>query len=42
MESYESGETLKANSLRLSVSKSHSFSGYDPPQQTRILTKQGM
>ncbi|XP_073981672.1 R3H domain containing protein encore isoform X3 [Rhodnius prolixus] len=40
VESYESGETLKANSLRLSVSKSHSFSGYDPPQQTRILTKQ--
>ncbi|KAK9512005.1 hypothetical protein O3M35_000560 [Rhynocoris fuscipes] len=40
VESYESGEALKANSLRLSVSKSHSFSGYDPPQQTRILTKQ--
>ncbi|XP_014245250.1 cAMP-regulated phosphoprotein 21-like isoform X3 [Cimex lectularius] len=40
VESYESGDTLRENSLRLSVAKSHSFNGYDPPQQTRILTKQ--
>lgn len=53
VESYESGDTLRANSLRLSVSKSHSFNGYEPQQQmgqqvsqqqappTRVLTKQG-
>ncbi|CAH1403798.1 unnamed protein product [Nezara viridula] len=47
VESYESGDTLRANSLRLSVSKSHSFNGYEAPQQpphhppsTRVLTKQ--
>lgn len=48
VESYESGDTLRANSLRLSVSKSHSFNGYEsqqqPPQHhppsTRVLTKQ--
>ncbi|XP_066908902.1 cAMP-regulated phosphoprotein 21 isoform X4 [Halyomorpha halys] len=47
VESYESGDTLRANSLRLSVSKSHSFNGYESQQQpqhhspsTRVLTKQ--
>ncbi|KAL1140419.1 hypothetical protein AAG570_000351, partial [Ranatra chinensis] len=40
VESYESSDTLRANSLRLSVSKSHSFNGYDPPQNARVLTKQ--
>ncbi|BES97496.1 R3H domain [Nesidiocoris tenuis] len=40
VESYETSDTLRANSLRLSVSKSHSFNGYEPQTQTRILTKQ--
>uniref|UniRef100_A0A0A9W225 cAMP-regulated phosphoprotein 21 n=2 Tax=Lygus hesperus TaxID=30085 RepID=A0A0A9W225_LYGHE len=40
VESYEGSDTLRANSLRLSVSKSHSFNGYEPQAQTRILTKQ--
>jgi len=41
VESYESGDSLRSNSLRLSaVSKSHSFNGYENQPNTRILTKQ--
>ncbi|XP_039298409.1 cAMP-regulated phosphoprotein 21 [Nilaparvata lugens] len=40
VESYESRDALRANSLRQTVSKSYSFGGYDQSQPTtRILTK---
>lgn len=44
VESYESKDTLRANSLRQSVSKSYSFGGYDQQNapNTPILTKQGI
>lgn len=44
VESYESKDTLRANSLRLSVSKSYSFGGYDQQNATNtaVLTKQGI
>lgn len=45
VESYESRDTLKANSLRSSFSKSYSFGGYDQnaqhAQNARALSKQG-
>ncbi|XP_054279764.1 R3H domain-containing protein 1 isoform X2 [Macrosteles quadrilineatus] len=39
-ESYECRDTLRANSLRSSVSKSYSFGGYDQTSNNRVLTKQ--